>query len=439
MSSARQMRNRAERAAEQLLVTLEDQRCGMRELSGTSVPELAAKLDPDWAIPILMTTWNRLTEDEEDPNHPIRGHVKRALEEVLRLGGGYSRSNADLANLISLGWIRLEEDANDWFSDRRAEVWFTVQGRALPTARDARALLRAIGPPHYSIHRVAEIITGNADPADIFSHHIPAPHLARLPGAGTAPTRIWRGILARLQLFESLVQHYGHDRGLVAVPERVFFQLFSNDDAVIFTPDDIRDLIETPRGQTDVDVTSNPVIKANGIWWTSSYLVTDSIAPWLLRQLETSELRQSVISAVFEDEVVGLLREHGYQAGSVSKAGCWSTQMGKVQLGSGPGEAGEIDVLATRGNLTLVLECKSPFPMSNPRNLVERLASENAAYRSQARAKGEWVRSHMGNDPDLVAVVFEAAEYLSADETQRDVPSMPLSILKEILEAWDEP
>lgn len=49
------------------------------------------------------------------------------------------------------------------------------------------------------------------------------------------------------------------------------------------------------------------------------------------------------------------------------------------------------------------------------------------------------MRSHMGNDPDLVAVVFEAAEYLSADETQRDVPSMPLSILKEILEAWDEP
>ena len=63
MSSARQMRNRAERAAEQLLVTLEDQRCGMRELSGTSVPELAAKLDPDGAIPILMTTWNRLTEE----------------------------------------------------------------------------------------------------------------------------------------------------------------------------------------------------------------------------------------------------------------------------------------------------------------------------------------------------------------------------------------
>ncbi|MEI3847066.1 MULTISPECIES: hypothetical protein [unclassified Microbacterium] len=392
--------------------------------------ELAAEIDSEWASIVLLAFWNSLRA----PGDAVRPHVKRALELLQRKPGtGRSRALTDLAELVSSCWLRHEADAQDlaalWTStEPDRAVTIQISGARLPTAGDARALVSDLSR---SIMAIAEIVSHRTDPGDV----LPAarfPHLSRLPATGEAEP-IWLALYLRLSLIIRLAPW---DPELAPISEQFSTQIYSEtgQSRVLGYPEARTLLINS-----DEEVAAYPVIDSAGACWTSSYLLADSLAPWLLSAIQRTDLRERVISQPFEDKVVEHLRAHGFTAGPVDRSGTWTTQTGREHLPLGAQLPGQIDVLAIRGDALFVLECKSIFSMGKIRNIAEKLGPDSHEWRTRLRRKRDWCERSLGRDVDLAMIVIEGIDtYMSERELEVETPLVTFDLLSEMLESIPE-
>lgn len=427
-------RERARRSSDNTLAILERQRIdedSPQVILREDLADLAGTLDREWASLVLLSLW----DTRRDPGDPVRPHVKRALDLLASTDGeGRSRAASDLAKLISSCWLNHEQQSQNlapiWASDAPGrEVHIRITGSSLPTATDAQQLVRGL---LQSIGSVAEIIAHKTDPGELF----PAsefPHLSRIPISGEG-WPIWLGLHLRLSLILRLAQNASEPH-LEPIPRGFSVQLYSETgQSITMGPQDILTQLLSGVG----DITARPIIEYEGRHWTSTYLLMDSIAPWLLEAIEHSTLREEVISQSFEDKVIHLLRESGFKAGSVNLKGTWETQDGQEHLGSAPPIPGQIDVLAVRRDGLFVLECKSIYAMGNIRNISEKLGAPTHEWRGRLRKKRDWVAGKLGREVDLTMVVTEGIEeYAAESEAETDVALVTYEILRELLGTAD--
>lgn len=429
-SEVRFIGERARRDAEELSRVLErrreDETVDVDLLRGRSA-ELAASIDSDWASVVLLAVWNSL----RDPTEPARPFVKRALELLQRMPDkGSSRALVDVANLVSACWLSHEADMTDlapiWqSSDPDQTVAILISGASLPTTADALSLMNDV---HGSIRAVAEILSLQSDPGELFSAE-DFPHLSRLPASGEARP-IWLALYLRMSLIIRLAPF---EPDIAPLSEQFSTQVYSETgESIVLGHAEITSLLIS----REDEVAAYPVISSAGVCWTSCYLLADSLAPWLLAAIQQTTLREHVISQPFEDKVVSLLRSHGFRAGSVDDKGTWTTQWGKERLRGDERIPGQIDVLATRDDGVFVLECKSIFSMGRIRNIAEKLGPDSHSWRTTLGKKRKWVEKALHRDADLSLVVVEGIQtYASAQEWERESPLITFETLTQLLDA----
>lgn len=238
--------------------------------------------------------------------------------------------------------------------------------------------------------------------------------------------------------------------GIVMIPDGSSFQLaLEGGEFIVFQKEEVESCLSLRKGSGP---TAYPVVRSGGRLWTSRWLLMDSIAPWLCEKIEEDKgLRQVAISQPFEDEVVEMFRDHGFEAGPVNDKGVWITGDGESRRHHLSDERipGQIDVLAedkTRKQFIL-MECKSMYPMAKTTGIAEKLRLEYRVddsgqpefvgfeWRNKLRAKQEWVERALGMKCDFTAIVVEGVGYVSDSETETDIPLITKDILGKMLEA----
>lgn len=432
-NEVRHVGKRARRNAIELSIVLDKMRDNEAldedRLRAKSV-ELAAGIDSDWASIVLLAFWNSL----RGPKEIVRPHVKRALELLQqRSRTGSSRALTDVAELISSCWLSHEADAMElapiWTSTVPDQtVTILISGSSLPTAIDAVSLMSDISR---SIAAIAEVISNKTDPGELF----PAnrfPHLSKLPATGEAGP-IWLALYLRISLIIRLAPF---EPELAPISETFSTQIYSElgSSSVLGYPE-IRSLLLNH----EEEIAAYPVVDSVGVCWSSSYLLADSIAPWLLAEIQRTSLRERVISQPFEDKVVELLRVHGFKAGSVDDNGTWTTQAGKERLHCDERLPGQIDVLATRDDTVFVLECKSIFSMGRIRNIAEKLGPDSHDWRTKLDKKRGWSEKALGLEVDLSMIIVEGIEvYASELESEVEIPLVTFELLSAMLDSAQE-
>ena len=329
--------------------------------------ELSSAIDSEWASLVLLSLWDGL-RSTNDYNRP---HVKAALKELLQSPiPGNSRSLEDLALLIDLCDVEkrqvLKNIAEMWDVTGEQHARFMISGDSLPTTTDARSLARNF---KNSIHSISGILSGQSSPHDLFPSQN-FPHLSMLPNTGHG-REVWKEIQIRLALVLRFYEASMDDQ-LGAVPKSSKIQLHSSVDQARFIDSDT---IESTVININEEITNYPVVEQHGAYWSSPWLLLDSLAPWLLQKFQQSDFRQKIVSQVFEDKVVDLFRECGFEAGPVSEKGVWKTQFGAKPLGDAEEMPGEIDVLALRWDAFFLIECKPIYSMGEPRNIAEKIGT----------------------------------------------------------------
>ena len=381
------------------------------------VQRIAATLDHDWATLVLLSLWDSL-RGEDQPDRPA---VKRALGVLLDggVGQGSSRAIDRLASLIHLCQrdyeSELEELAASWDAHSQQGLIFGIFGADLPTTKDSKALVAGLAE---SVTGVARVLLEHGRPSDFFPES-KFPHLSRLPGADELPG-LWRGLYVRLGIMQRLALPWD---GTQIMPVSKGFATQLGDELghfISFTPDDVDTHIASHRR----DIAASPFVKSRCHYWTSAFLLMDSLAPWLLEQVQGTSFREHVISQAFEDKVVTLLRDYGFTAGSVNDKGTWITQDGPMSLGVTQLPPGQIDVLATGSRGILMAECKSIYSLGIPQNIVKKLSPEDVSgWRTKLAEKREWAERALNDEVQLAVVVVEGvSEYLSMSELGEDVP-----------------
>jgi hypothetical protein len=283
---------------------------------------------------------------------------------------------------------------------------------------------------------LARVVDG-ADPKIELSQ---LPHLKAVP-TGARYQRLWRGLYLRYAVMRSVIRFNGNiDAGTIAtLPRRFFSQTMfvggESPASVIFTSDDIRDLLVASRlsgkpGQDDRELTAYPLHPAGIGYVTSQALIVDSIAPWLQQTILELDLWSPVVSEPFEQAMLNVLRRHGFVAGGVDEGGHWDlpealahyppeVQTIAESLARHGGSPGEIDALGWHeefGQLVL-LECKSINSIGNLQSVASTLSAADAqGWRSKLGKKAEWIASACGVDPVLSCVVLEGIEFMHATD-----------------------
>jgi hypothetical protein len=381
-----------------------------------------------------------------------RNGSSRAYASLRQLLRACQDEAASEASRASSGWsAALEEVSPLSGSDLLVRVELT--GEHMQTARDANGLLD-LGFAR-SLRVLASVLNGVGDPALLRDH---APHLALVPPVGPG-REIWLGVYLRLALLVSIERFNprGDGGSLAVLPQEFYNQGFFGDSAgessVVLTSQDIRRLA-VPAGAElgpmgDEAVVANPLIPAGDYYVTSRAIVLDSIAPWLMANIERSGFWQQAVGDVFEAEVQSLLRAHGFVAGEVTQGGHWrhgSTDPGAVEIarrlaghGARSGLSGQIDVLAVRDDAIFVLECKSISTMARAMNTTGKLSPEDQdAYRSKLRTKVRWVRDAVGREIAIAFVVVEGAAVIDATQRLDDVLVVDRSFLAALLREADD-
>lgn len=410
--------------------------------------ELADDIDEEWANLVLLALWDSRRGEKDE----IRAHAKNALCFLAAKNTyGSSRSLDDLARLVSLCLMeheyRSEEIGDNWRSDEPGGyVVIDISGAGLPTAVDVRALFDGFEKNLQSMCRVVSL---GVDPACLFSAE-QFPHLSKIPAKGPGK-QIWRELLLRLWVLMllSMPDLPGED-GIVMIPDGSSFQLaLEGGEFIVFQKEEVESCLSLRKGSGP---TAYPVVRSGGRLWTSRWLLMDSIAPWLCEKIEEDKgLRQVAISQPFENEVVEMFRDHGFEAGPVNDKGVWITGDGESRRHHLSDERipGQIDVLAedkTRKQFIL-MECKSMYPMAKTTGIAEKLRLEYRVddsgqpefvgfeWRNKLRAKQEWVERALGMKCDFTAIVVEGVGYVSDSETKTDIPLITKDILGKMLEA----
>lgn len=456
---------RARRSAADLLDRIDRIWTGKTHLDGLEDPgtidevrrrktELADGIDEEWANLVLLALWDSRRGEKDE----IRAHAKDALRLLAAKNThGSSRSLDDLARLVSLCLMeheyRSEEIGGNWRSDEPGGyVVIDISGADLPTAVDARELFVARAPFddfEKNLKSMCRVVSLGVDPAGLFSAER-FPHLSKIPAKG-AGKRIWRELLLRLWVLMGLsMPDLSGEDGIVMIPDGSSFQLaLEGGEFIVFQKEEVESCLSLRKGSGP---TAYPVVRSGGRLWTSRWLLMDSIAPWLCEKIEEDKgLRQVAISQPFEDEVVEMFRDHGFEAGPVNDKGVWVTGDGESRRHHLSDERipGQIDVLAedkTRKQFIL-MECKSMYPMAKITGIAEKLRLEYRVddsgqpefvgfeWRNKLRAKREWVERALGMKCDFTAIVVEGVGYVSDSETETDIPLITKDILGKMLEA----
>lgn len=390
--------------------------------------ELVETIDSEWSAPVLLAAWDSLRSESREES-AVRPHIKNALELLLHSSStGPKRSLSELASLVSACWLLQEETtrsaAPHW---SYGEVLVEISGQNLTTAKDAEGIVK--NGLLETIQSIASILTYKTNPSSVLPRNL-FPHLALMPATGEA-RQIWRSLYLRL----SLIIHTSNgtvEPGIQPISDYFTSQIYSPTDVSdIFNIKDAETLLLPPGG----DMAAYPVVQGAGTLWTSSYLLLDSIAPWLLQAIEKSKrLRKRVISQAFEDLVVEILRTSGFEAGPVTDKGVWCFGSAKKRIGDPEDLAGEIDVLAIRDSDVFLLECKSIYSMGRFNNIAEKLAPSTYEWRSLLNRKRSWIEKTLNRKVDLSLIVVEGLIYYSSQEAEADPPLVPIEAFKDLIE-----
>ena len=241
---------------------------------------------------------------------------------------------------------------------------------------------------------------------------------------------IWLALYLRLSLIVHVLRPPSKPQ-IEPILEGFYTQIYNEiGESTVLGYPEVRSLLLWHEGE----IAAHPVVESAGSLWTSPYLLMDSLAPWLLREIQRTTLREQVISQPFEDNVVQLLRDHGFKAGPVNERGTWTTQEGTEHLHCDEPLPGQIDVLAVRDDGVFVLECKSIFSMGALRNIAEKLGPNSHDWRGKLRRKRDWATNALQRRVDLSMVIVEGiSTYVSEHELEADVPLITEDMLADLL------
>lgn len=378
--------------------------------------------------------------------------MKTALAVVHRAGfGGQTRAHAAYWDLLE-GCVLLNQVEHtvpvlEAYGDGRSEIQpsFIDHDPELLGRRRLCDLILAAGPdthrtgmdsvlalcvrPDESLDALAAVLLG-ASPAEqpVFRDTV----FARLPSAAKP---LWVRLYARVHL-AGLATSYRTDHGLGAGWGLFVYEPFAawvhpglgphitegipsldwDPGWVARRADHWRSnmIIERPvfALEPDLMATSVEMLLDSAAWLTEAalYHFADARESWI-----DDATFNRAISQPFESSVRTRLATAGWKVGRVTERGtiCWDAGATMVL---GRGCPGEIDVLATNGESTWVIECKClQMPFLSPgrvRDSVARLGPNDAeSYHSKAMSKARWLSEFgaiEGLGPDVgVAIVLD--------------------------------
>ncbi|MCJ2195364.1 hypothetical protein MUG60_12065 [Kaistella montana] len=418
-------------------------------------------LDREWALAHLLGVWSSYNRNSEKPNcrdisqSSMNIHnrecVKESMIRVALHSNGSRRSNGILSALV----LKTREELLCSFEEN-AQYWpstggqLLIRGSDLPMAIDAQFLVKNL--TNISIPKLTQIILGNLTWREAFSG-TDAVHLAQIP-EGKFGDSVARGLYARcLMMFCVMLNSVksimsdsqvdgvdGHDV-ISITPNAIYAMIYDNfDQAPIVDADYVRDeLLYIPASATDSPLT-HPVVEWDGKFWTSGYLLADSIAPWLhLKILQNLDYQERVLAEPFESLVVKSMLDANYCAGEVEHpGGSWKLPTGSVKI-EGLGDLpGQIDVLAASPfdeklpsplngeflsfDTILVIECKSLSPLANFKNISEKVGQDDHEFRRKVAAKADVIQRQFPRANVYPFIVVEGVRPGVWGELKREVP-----------------
>lgn len=158
-------------------------------------------------------------------------------------------------------------------------------------------------------------------------------------------------------------------------------------------------------------IVERPILRISpyGDFATCPILIGDSINDFLEGQIFDYSFRtpkinlpkgvfKNAFSEPFENLIIEILREAGFETGHVSEAGVWKTQRGDIVLDAGDGIDlfGEVDALAYSEelNLAILAECKVLNDVRDYRsykNIVAKLVDDSEGFQYKLSEKNTWV------------------------------------------------
>ena len=430
---------------------------------GYDIGTLCSKLDHDWALSTLIETWAiSVWNNNETLNAANVANWRASIKATIGVVQsntveGEAQSIERLKELIALVHVELVlpliEDGAD----------ISQHGSNIPTTQDIK-YLNCVGW-RYSLSGITRLLD---EPSESTVNKVfpksKAPHLNRLPLTEEG-CEILKQLAARAAVFLYGGTVTGPDmHRLFSISGRSFSQFYCDDRLISsFTYTQLVDILTDRRNDSDGELTANPFFIIDGHICTSPVLILDSLAPWLLSEVENSEsLRQIVISNVFEDKVLEAVRSAGIRANTIEDSGSWKIYSDPVYVPETNSwtykEAsidlakyytkppGEIDIVAFNGDSYMLIECKSIYTLGRINNIREKLA-ESYKWRSNARKKLAWLREALAAwlqcnadsiQIDACIVIEGVTQTDLIRETDTDVPLIDFSILQNALDEWSK-
>jgi hypothetical protein len=403
--------------------------------------ELSTSVDSDWAIPLLVAAWDRSLRDEDFKR--FRPALKAGIVELTRSrGSGGAKAISGLFELLAACEIAIARETDLVLAElplSGADDWLVlgVAGEDLQLGIDAR-LITEMGID-VAVMAIASVLNGS-NPIDVFPN---CPHLAKVPN-DSKYRRLWLGLYLRFAVLFSIARFAGNRREKLCLLPLSFFNqtLIQKSDGsthhIAYTRDEIAALLEFTGvadqfGRAEMQLTAHPFITARGMYCTSVGLVLDSIAPWLMMEIQRCDLWTQVVSSPFEMAVNQKFLSVGAEAASVSDRGWWdlssfpSTRSRTIQSAlsnAGRSCPGEIDglVLLPDGAGMFLIECKSVNAISNLASTAQTLSSSDVqSWQSKIHKKAVWIETACGFPVDLKIIAIEGLRYSRRPEVDSDI------------------
>lgn len=425
---------------------------------------LCSKLDHNWALGVLIETWamSLWNNNNEAFNSTDIVNWRAAIKTTISVlqkntVRGGAQSIKQLKELIEVVHVELVFPLVD------NEISISQHGSNIPTAQDIK-YLNNVGWRD-TISRIVRLLD---EPSEAVINKVfpksKTPHLNKLP-LNEEGFEILEQLAARAAiLLNGAITTYPNLHRLFSISERSFSQIYRDDQLISsFTYAQLVNILTERRNDSNGELTANPFFMIDGHVCTSPVLILDSLAPWLLSEIENSEtLRQITISNVFEDKVLEAVHSVGILANTVEDSGSWKVYNEAVYVPETNSwtykkasidlskyytkPPGEIDIVAISGDSYMLIECKSIYTLGRINNIREKLA-ESYKWRSNARKKLIWLREALAAwsqcDADDIQIdafiVIEGVEHMDIiSEIDTDIPLINFSMFQSMLDEWSK-
>lgn len=395
----------------------------------------AQEVDPNFAMELLLFSWEETLHEAATYKPYFRPAIKRAIIELRSVNPGQSRSIRKLATLVASCALaqdrELEAHQASWNPgpfERSIELQIT--GERIQTASFTSGLFQNLESSLDFSARRAKGDNSTRHPSTEVMN------IARGLEAISGVETFWKEVYLRLALSLHVTQRHlraGADpaKSFTLLPTRMTRLEGFGDLPIQHLEIDEDDLLNhlcfqgTDRPD-DLDLVIRPALKATHGVITSTRLIGESIAPYALRWIHESGGWLECISKPFEARVEAELRARGFAAGSVSRKGIWdtgepSTYLHEAMAGSASSCPGEIDVVSSDGSTFQLFECKSIYPFSKLRNIVGRVSDEDTSgWISNATRKVEWLESATGREVSFASMIVDGVTH--RDDATLDQP-----------------